>query len=155
MYSTRNHASDMCLFLTRVFIWIKSSILRDMTPCSPIYVHGVFRGMCCLHLQCRRVSKARSKQNTGSRNCPGVGGPSTECCSRRDYDHSARGRCDMKNIWVLSNGHQSEEGKGIHDQRAIVISFTRIIIGWLRLEWTGKRLAPCFGGFMCENIERL
>jgi hypothetical protein len=40
---------------------MKSSTFRDITPCSPVIVNRRFGGTCCLHLQGRRISQARSQ----------------------------------------------------------------------------------------------
>jgi hypothetical protein len=49
-----------------VFCWenlikesLKSSVFRDMMPCSLLKVKWNFWGTFCLHLQCRRIRKAR------------------------------------------------------------------------------------------------
>jgi hypothetical protein len=42
---------------------MKSSIVWDITPCSPLKVNRRFGGTCCLHLHGRRISQAsRAKQ---------------------------------------------------------------------------------------------
>jgi hypothetical protein len=44
---------------------MKSYLFYDTTPCSPLKVKRRFGGICCLHLQCRRISHARNKQSYG------------------------------------------------------------------------------------------
>jgi hypothetical protein len=45
----------------------KSSIFCDITQCSPLKVNRPFTGTCRLHLQGRRISKARNQHGTGIR----------------------------------------------------------------------------------------
>jgi hypothetical protein len=46
---------------------LKSNILGDMMPCSLIDVNQRFGGICCLHLQGRRVRRLTSKTQPTSR----------------------------------------------------------------------------------------
>jgi hypothetical protein len=44
---------------------VESIIFWNVTPCSPVEVHGLFTATYCLHLQGRRVSnKQKRKQKT-------------------------------------------------------------------------------------------
>jgi hypothetical protein len=49
-----------------VFI-LRSDILWNVTPCSPIVVDRRFVGTYCLHLQGRRVSQARNQQEASGK----------------------------------------------------------------------------------------
>ena len=49
----------------------------------------------------------------------GVGG----CCARRILGEYNDPEDTKKNFWVLNNGHQSEDEKGVHEERAVVIIF--------------------------------
>jgi hypothetical protein len=170
----------MCLFLTRVFHtnkivkskqlvacettygMPKNTVLRDMTSCCPVYVHGVFRGMCCLHLQGRRVSKARGKHNAElclvnnacSRSSPGVGGSSTEWCRRRITTTRLEGVVMSLKIWktfecwVMATSLKKGRASAIREDLWLASSSAD-----LRLEWTGKRLARVSAGF-CVRISR-
>jgi hypothetical protein len=42
----------------------KSTIFWDIKPCSPLKVSRRFRGTCRLHLQGRRISRARNKRES-------------------------------------------------------------------------------------------
>jgi hypothetical protein len=52
-------------------IILKSSILLDVTPCSPLKMYHCFGGICHLCLQCWRISKARNQLEVRDRHvCP-------------------------------------------------------------------------------------
>jgi hypothetical protein len=44
-----------------VCVWLKSTIFWDITPCSPLNVNRSFGGTYRLHLQDRRISRARNQ----------------------------------------------------------------------------------------------
>jgi hypothetical protein len=46
---------------------MKSSILWDITPCSPLKIKWCFGGICRLHLQDWRLSQARNQHEAGSK----------------------------------------------------------------------------------------
>jgi hypothetical protein len=41
-------------------VGMKNSAFWDITPCTPLKVNRRFGGICCLHLQGRRISQASS-----------------------------------------------------------------------------------------------
>jgi hypothetical protein len=43
---------------------LKSSVFWDTTPCSPLKLNRRFGGICCLHLQGRRISPARNQHES-------------------------------------------------------------------------------------------
>jgi dolichol kinase len=43
---------------------MKSAIFWDITPCSPLKVNRRFGGTCLLHLQGRRISRARNERES-------------------------------------------------------------------------------------------
>jgi hypothetical protein len=43
-------------------VYMKNTILWDMTPCSLVKVYRRFSGACCLRLDGRRVDKASSTE---------------------------------------------------------------------------------------------
>jgi hypothetical protein len=45
-------------------MFMGSSTFRDTMPCSPLKVNRLFEGMCHLHLQGRRISRARNKRES-------------------------------------------------------------------------------------------
>jgi hypothetical protein len=49
------------------FTIIKSSIFRDVTPCSSLKVNQRFGGTCRLYLQRRRISQARNQHEAGKK----------------------------------------------------------------------------------------
>jgi hypothetical protein len=46
---------------------VTSSIFWDITPCSPLNVNRRFGGKSCLHLQDRRINRARNRHEAGSK----------------------------------------------------------------------------------------
>jgi hypothetical protein len=46
---------------------IKSSIFRDIIPCSPLKINQRFGGTCRFNLQYRRISQARNQHEVGSK----------------------------------------------------------------------------------------
>jgi hypothetical protein len=46
------------------FWCMKSSVFRDITPCTPLKVIRRFGGTCRLHLQGRRISQARNQRES-------------------------------------------------------------------------------------------
>jgi hypothetical protein len=46
---------------------MKSSLLWDIMPCSPLKANQRFGGTRCLHLQSRRISQARNQREAGSK----------------------------------------------------------------------------------------
>jgi hypothetical protein len=61
VFSARNNVEIQVL----VAVVMKSSIFWDITPCRLLKVNGRFGGTCRLHLQGRRISKARNQRETG------------------------------------------------------------------------------------------
>jgi hypothetical protein len=59
-------------FLTAVVM--KSSIFWDITPCSPLKVNWRFGGTCRLHLQGRKISRARNQRESRWQADPEDGG---------------------------------------------------------------------------------
>jgi hypothetical protein len=46
---------------------MKSSVLWDVTPCSPLKVNLWFRRTCCLHLQCQRIGQSKNQHEASSK----------------------------------------------------------------------------------------
>jgi hypothetical protein len=44
---------------------MKSTIFWDITPCTPMKVNRRFGGKCCIHVQDRRISRARNQREAG------------------------------------------------------------------------------------------
>jgi hypothetical protein len=51
--------------LTKVFM--KSSIIWDITQCKPLKLNRRFGGTCRIHLQGRKISHTRNQRETASR----------------------------------------------------------------------------------------
>jgi hypothetical protein len=47
-----------------LIILLKSTICRDIMPCSPLRVHLRFGGKYCLHLQGRKISRERNQNES-------------------------------------------------------------------------------------------
>jgi hypothetical protein len=54
-------------FVILTVVVMESSIVWDITPCSPVKVNRRFGETCRLHLQGRRINQARNKREAGSR----------------------------------------------------------------------------------------
>jgi hypothetical protein len=51
----------------RAAVVMKSSVLWDIRPCSPLKVNRYFGGTCRFHLQSRRISQERNGREAGSK----------------------------------------------------------------------------------------
>jgi hypothetical protein len=62
----KDHLEDVSLD-GKVKVMLKSSIFKDITPCSSSRVSRRFGGTCRLYLQCRRISQARNQHEADSK----------------------------------------------------------------------------------------
>lgn len=46
---------------------LQSSVFYYVMPCSPLKINQLFRRMCCLHLQCQKISQTRKQHEAGSK----------------------------------------------------------------------------------------
>jgi hypothetical protein len=54
--------------MIEVRVFMKYTILWNVTPCGPVEIYKCFGGTLCPHLQDRKVSQARNQQQIASQN---------------------------------------------------------------------------------------